>query len=466
MMKSLRRKEFTHIQNRPVKVVQFGAGNFLRGFADWIIDIMNEKNCFDGDVQIIQSISSSRSNHLNDQEGLYHVVTKGFDRGEIKEQIRLISCVRGTINANEEIPRFLEIAAYESLQFVVSNTTEAGIVFEEETYTEGQMPNSFPGKLTLFLHERFRKRLNPLVVLPCELIENNGDTLREKVIQYAEHWNLEPAFIHWIQNENIFCNTLVDRIVPGMPDETSGEVRSKTGFIDSMAIMAEPYYFWAIDAPPSVQNMFPADQCGLNVKYTNNLNQYRERKVRILNGAHTAMTPIAYLQGLRSVKACLADEKMRNLISSLIFNEIVPSLDDDRHELKKFAGQVIDRFANPYIEHKLMSISLNSIAKFRVRILPTILDYYQVNRTLPDGLMRSFAALIIFYRGYWKQDKIELKDQPEILAFFNMVWKHASLSSLAAQVLENRQLWGLNLNDVPGMHESILSHLELLLSEE
>jgi tagaturonate reductase len=465
-MNPLKRKEIIPIQDKAIKVVQFGAGNFLRGFVDWIFDIMNEKGCFDGHIQIIQSVSSSKANPLNDQEGLYHVMTRGLERGETIEQVRLITCVRGAINAQEDVQRFLEISSYESLQFLISNTTEAGIVFEEEPFEEGRMPKTFPGKLTLLLHERFRKRCTPLVILPCELIEDNGDTLREKVLQYARHWNLEPAFAKWVVNDNIFCNTLVDRIVPGGSDTITEEVGRKTGYFDPTAIMAEPYYFWAIDAPLAVQEMLPAEKCGLNIKYTGNLSYYRERKVRILNGAHTALMPVAYLAGLRTVKACFSDEKMRAFISSVIFDEIVPTLDGDRSDLNTFAGEVIERFTNPFIEHKLLSISLNSTAKFRVRILPTILRFHQVNHSLPEGLMRSFAALIIFYRGHWKQEEIELKDQSDVLAFFKTAWRQTDILLVARLVLENTQLWGSNLNEIPGMHVALSSALQSILSEE
>jgi tagaturonate reductase len=464
-MKSLKKKDFT-IQNRPIKVVQFGAGNFLRGFADWIIDIMNEKKCFDGDIQIIQSISPTKDNHLNDQDGLYHVIVNGLEEGKIKQEMRMITCVRGTMNAHEDAQRFLEIASGESLQFLISNTTETGIVFEEEPFEKGRIPKTFPGKVTVLLYERFQKHLAPLVILPCELIEDNGHTLREKVLLYAGHWGLEPAFTKWVVNENIFCNTLVDRIVPGASAATTEEVRSKTGLNDAMAIMAEPYYFWAIDAPPNVQQMLPADQCGLNVKYTNNLSYYRERKVKILNGAHTALMPVAYLNGFRSVKECMSDDNTRAFITSVMFKEIVSTLDGDRIQLENFAAQVIDRFANPFIEHKLLSISLNSIAKFRVRILPTILKYLKVKQSLPDGLMRSFAALMIFYRGQWKKEKIEVKDQTDVLAFFNVLWSQDDLPSITKQILENISFWGLNLNELPGMHASLTSHMESILSDE
>jgi tagaturonate reductase len=431
-----------------------------------MIDVMNENKCFDGDIQIIQSVSSSKDNYLNDQDGLYHVITKGLDSGKVTEHLRLISCVRGTINAQEEQKRFLEISAYESLQFVVSNTTEAGICFEEEAHEEGKIPKSFPGKLTVLLHERFKKRLNPLIILPCELIEDNGDTLRGKVLQYATYWGLSSAFSDWVRNENIFCNTLVDRIVPGGSNGIIEEIQRTTGVLDKMAVMVEPYYFWAIDAPAVVQQRLPADQCGLNVKFTNNLSYYRERKVKILNGAHTALTPVAYLRGLRSVKACMSDETIGNFISEVIYKEIVPTLPGDRNELNKFAEQVIDRFKNPFIEHQLLSIALNSISKFRVRILPTILKYYQVNQSLPGGLMRSFAALIVFYRGHWKQEEIKLKDQEDVLTFFREAWRENGVASVAQRVLGNEQLWGLNLSEIAGMSANLSAHLTSILSEE
>lgn len=465
-MKMLRRNEFAHLPLRPIKVVQFGAGNFLRGFADWIIDVMNENNYFDGDIQIIQSVSSSQKNSLNDQQGLYHVVIRGIQNREMTEQLRLISSVRGSINAHEDPKAFFDIAGYESLQVLISNTTEAGIVFEEEAFNEGCVPKTFPGKVTALLYERFRKGLTPLVILPCELIEENGSALRRIILQYAQHWALGDEFSEWIVSKNTFCNTLVDRIVPGNSDALAEKVLHSTGYVDAMAVMAEPYHFWAIEAPESVQAILPADKCGLNVVYTNNLSYYRERKVRILNGAHTALMPIAYLNGFRLVRECLADEMTRAFISSIIFDEIIPTLAGETGELEAFAETVIDRFTNPFIEHQLASISLNSIAKVRVRVLPTLEKYYQLRKTLPQGLMRSFAALMIFYRGHWRKERIELKDEPGVVAFFQEVWNHDDPSVVARLILENSGLWNASLSAIPGIHASLASHMNSILSEE
>lgn len=464
-MKLLRRNEIAYPNLRPIKVVQFGAGNFLRGFADWIIDVMNENNCFDGDIQIIQSVSSQK-NSLNDQQGLYHVVIRGIQNRQMTEQLRLISAVRGSVNAHEDPKAFFDIAGYESLQLLISNTTEAGIVFEEEAFNEGLVPKTFPGKVAALLYERFRKGLNPLVILPCELIEENGSALRRIILQYAQHWALGDEFSEWIVSKNTFCNTLVDRIVPGNSDALAENVLQSTGYADAMAVMAEPYHFWAIEAPASVQEILPADKCGLNVVYTNNLSYYRERKVRILNGAHTALMPIAYLNGFRLVRECLADEKTRAFISSIIFDEIIPTLSGEVGDLAAFAETVIDRFANPFVEHKLASISLNSIAKFRVRILPTVEKYYQLRKSLPQGLMRSFAALMIFYRGHWRNEKIEIKDEPRVVAFFQEVWNHDDISVVARLILENSELWNPGFSNIPGMHAALSSHMNSILSDE
>jgi len=464
-MKRLNRTTISNVKKSPIKVLQFGSGNFLRGFADWMIDVMNEKEAFGGNVEIVQSVSSSKDNHIQLQDGLYHVAVRGLVDNKLVDELRLITCVERTFNASENPGQFYLSAVNPDLRFVISNTTEAGITFVEEPFMEGGIPTSFPGKLTVLLHERFKARLGGLIVLPCELIEKNGMVLREQVVRYIRYWNFPAEFERWVTDQCIFCNTLVDRIVPGGSKSLADEIAQKTGYVDEIPVSVEPYYFWAIEGPSVVSMEFPADKCGLNVRYVNDLHYFRERKVRILNGGHTAMMPVAYLQGLRTVKECLSNEEIKSFIHSLIYEEIIPSVKGDQADLREFAKDVLQRFANPFVEHKLASIALNSIAKFKVRLLPTLLEYHQSTGNFPKHLIHSFAALIVFYRGHWKGETIPVNDDASTISFFNDVWK-GEQSQVAMRVLGNRSLWGQDLTELSGLVEAVSMRLDALLSLE
>jgi tagaturonate reductase len=464
-MKRLCRDTVPNLKANPIRVLQFGAGNFLRGFTDFIIDVMNEKGCFQGDVEIVQSVSSSRDNGLQLQDGLYHVAERGFVDHSLYEQLRLISCVVRTFSANEQPAHFYSAALNPDLRFVISNTTEAGIIFTEEPFEDGGIPRTFPGKLTRVLFERFKERLPGLIILPCELIEKNGTVLRDRIVQYIDHWRLPAEFEQWVIDQCIFCNTLVDRIVPGCSKSLMEQVAERTGYIDEIPVSVEPYYFWAIEAPPMVKEEFPADTCGLNVRFVQDLDYFRVRKVRILNGGHTAVMPVAYLLGLRTVKECLSHEPIKSFLNSVLFEEIIPTLKGDLVDLRGFAREVLDRFANPFVEHQLASIALNSIAKFKVRLLPTILEYHRTVGHFPKLLIRSFAALIVFYRGHWRGQNIPVNDDASVISFYDDVWQ-GEQSQIVSRVLGNHSMWGLNLAEIPGMTVAVSSELDLLLLSE
>jgi tagaturonate reductase len=284
-------------------------------------------------------------------------------------------------------------------------------------------------------------------------------------LQYINYWQLPIAFEHWVYAQCIFCNTLVDRIVPGSSKALMEEIAEKTGYIDNIPVSVEPYYFWAIEGPAIVKKEFPAEACGLNVRFVDDLNYFRERKVRILNGGHTALMPVAYLLGLRTVKECLAHDEVKSFLHSAIFDEIIPAMKGDHVDLRNFADDVLQRFANPFVEHQLASIALNSIAKFKVRVLPAILDYHKTTDAFPENLIHSFAALIVFYRGHWRDQKTPLNDDASVLGFFHEVWQ-GEKNQVAKRVLSNTSLWGINLDAVPGMVSAVLSRLDLLLSSE
>lgn len=452
-------------KKRPVKVLQFGTGNFLRGFADWMIEILNEKTDFDGSIHIIQSHGKSIPEDFVNQNYNYHVFVRGFQNGKIIDEKKLITSISGVSNPNLDYGFYLDLAKNPDLEFIISNTTEAGIVFDEKDIDPKKVPASFPGKLAALLYERFTflegNETKGLTILPCELIENNGDKLKECVIRYAVLWDFPQEFLAWLDTTCTFCNTLVDRIVPGFPKENFEEFEKKTGFRDHLAVVAEPYHFWAIEGPEALKSIFQTEKTGLNGHVVNNLQPYRLRKVRILNGAHTAMVTIAYLKGIRTVREAMEDPEISTYISDTIYKEIIPTLDLPKEELEQFAAEVLDRFRNPFIRHELLSISLNSISKFRVRVLPTILECHSRTGQFPENLIRSFADLIRFYKGNIDGESIPLKDEPAVLEFFEKVWKKENHEEIVETVLANEYLWGMDLNQIPGLRAKVNHYLEI-----
>lgn len=452
-------------KTRPVKVLQFGTGNFLRGFADWMVEILNEKTDFDGSIHIIQSHGKSIPEDFVKQNYNYHVFVRGFQNGKIIDEQKLITSINGVSNPNLDYGFYLDLAKNPDLQFIISNTTEAGIVFDEQDTDPKKVPASFPGKLAALLYERFtfleENETKSLTILPCELIENNGEKLKECVISYAVLWNFPQEFLAWLDTTCTFCNTLVDRIVPGFPKENFKEFEKKTGSRDHLAVVAEPYHFWAIEGPEALKAIFQTEKTGLNIHIVKNLQPYRLRKVRILNGAHTAMVPVAYLRGIRTVGEAMEDPFTSAFISDTIYKEIIPTLDLPKEELEQFAAEVLDRFRNPFIRHELISISLNSISKFRVRVLPTILEYHNRTGQFPENLIRSFADLILFYKGGIHGESIPLKDEQAVLEFFEKVWKKENLEEIVETVLGNEYLWGIDLTQIPGLKAKVIGYLEI-----
>lgn len=461
MLKKLNRTTSNQPQNRPVKVLQFGEGNFLRAFADWMVDILNERTGFNGAVQIVQPIAQGLGEKLNAQDGLYHVVLNGIQGGQARRDIRLVTCVSGVINPYENNALFLQAAENAHLRFIISNTTEAGITFDEKDSLHDAPAGTFPGKLTALLYHRYQffkgDKTKTVTLLPCELIEKNGETLRQMILQYIRLWDLPEGFRKWIADDTLFCNTLVDRIVPGFPKDNFNEISEQTGYDDGLVVMAEPFHLWVIepkgnaDATASLRKDLPLEKAGIEVKFAQDLAPYRTRKVRILNGAHTAMVPVAYLRGIRTVREAVDDSYTGGFIRMAIQEEIIPTLDLSREELQKFAADVIERFQNPFIRHELMSIALNSVSKFQVRVLPSLLEYARRKGDLPQRLVQSLAALIVFYKGKWKGEAIALNDTPAVLDFFKKTWSQGDLSAVAHRVLSNTDLWKTDLTKIDGL---------------
>lgn len=469
MIKKLNRKNAGITSSRPVKVLQFGEGNFLRAFVDWIVQTLNETTSFDGDVQVVQPINKGMGQMINDQDGLYHVVLNGIKNGKASTETKLITCLQEVINPYEDFKKYLATGENPSLQVIISNTTEAGIAFDEKDTDPSSLPDSFPGKVTVLLHHRFNHFKGAadkgLVIIPCELIDKNGEKLKQTILQYIDHWKLSGEFKNWVLNSNTFCNTLVDRIVPGFPKETIDEIKSEIGYDDNLVVMAEPFHLWVIEAPDAVKEKFPTEKAGLDVLFVKDQSPYRTRKVRILNGAHTSLVPVAYLSGLRTVRESVEDPKIGAFIKETIYDEIIPTLDLSLDELNKFAHDVIERFQNPYVKHEIASIALNSVSKFKVRVLPSLLEYYHRKKQLPNHLVYSLACLIQFYKGAWHNEILPVNDSADIMDFFAEVWKSGGEKEIAQRVLSNVNFWDQDLTQVPGLTEKITSHLQQLKTE-
>lgn len=464
MLKRLTRKNISDSGLRPVRVLQFGEGNFLRAFCDWMIDILNEKTTFNSSVQIVQPIKSGMGALINEQEGLYHLVLNGIQNGERLRSTRLIRCVSGVQNPYQDFEGYLKLAENPDLQFVLSNTTEAGIAYGAGDKGLATLPDSFPGKITAFLHRRFQhfkgNATAGLIFMPCELIDKNGAILKEIVLRYASEWNLGTQFIAWVKDHNTFCNTLVDRIVPGFPKDTIKDILEETQYDDKLVVMAELFHLWVIEGPDHIKEKFPVHRAGLEVKFVNDLAPYRTRKVRILNGAHTALVPVAYLHGQRLVSEAMNDEVSGKFIREAIEEEIIPTLDLPRAELRSFADDVIQRFQNPFIKHELASIALNSVSKYKVRVLPSVLKYIELNNTPPKRLLHSLAALIRFYKGTWKGEALPVNDTPDVLTTFGQAWSKNDPRSVTTAILSNRALWDVDLNAIPGVIDVVAGALD------
>ncbi len=436
------------------KVLQFGEGNFLRAFVDWMIDEANDEGLFDGSIVLVQPINMGMVNMINDQDGLYTLVMRGLENGKKTEKVKAI-------------------AESEDLKIIVSNTTEAGISYVEGDRFEDRLPKSFPAKITSFLHHRYTHFQGAedkgILLLPVELIDNNGPELKRIVMQYAKEWNLAPEFLKWMENHCTFANTLVDRIVTGYPRDEAAAYSKKFGYEDNLMVTSEVFNLWVIEADKKYADLLPIAKTSANVIWTDDVRPYKKRKVRILNGAHTSTVLAAYLSGYDYVGQFIEDEDFNAFLRSLIFDEIIPTIDLPKDELKAFADAVFERFGNPYIKHRLLDISLNSVSKFTARCLPSLLDYKEREGKLPERMTYALAALIKFYdiskeeTGYFgvreNGDKYPVKDDEKNLEFFAAIWKEKDLSILVRETLMNESLWHEDLTKLEGLYDEVLKHL-------
>ncbi|MFY0651744.1 MAG: tagaturonate reductase [Cyclobacteriaceae bacterium] len=456
----------------PERILQFGEGNFLRAFANWMIHKMNKEAGFDAGVVVVQPIDRGLAQMLNDQDGLYTLYLNGIKNGQAVSEHEVIDCIQRALDPYTQYDEYLAIAENPDLRFILSNTTEAGISYSEGDLLGDAPAKSFPAKLTALLHKRFQTfngdSLKGLIIIPCELIDRNGDNLKRIILQYADKWNLEPGFKSWLDEANTFCNTLVDRIVPGYPKSKIDKITAELGYKDNLVVEGEQFHLWVIEGPKEVANEFPSEEVGLNVIFTDDMAPYRTRKVRILNGAHTSMVPVSYLYGIETVRESVEDDVIGAFVQKTIFEEICPTLDLPEEELKSFANDVLDRFRNPYLVHALMSISLNSISKFKTRVLPSILEYHNRKGELPQRLVFSMASLFAFYKREVGDKQIDLNDDQDVLDFFKSTWvgydgSSTSVEKVTKNILAKADFWGQDLAALDGLVTAVSENIKSIL---
>lgn len=469
------------LKNAPERVLQFGEGNFLRAFADYWFDMANEKAGWNGKCVLVQPIAQGLTQLINRQEGLYTLYLRGRQNGEKVDAKRVISSVSRCLNPYEkqDYDAMMDVAAGEALEYIVSNTTEAGIVYAPSCRLEDCPPASFPAKLTQVLLHRWRAGRPGVVVLSCELIDNNGKELLRCVNQYIKQWGLEEGFARWVNGDCTFCSTLVDRIVPGRIRDAAEAARleDENGYRDALIDVGEVFGVWNIEGTEWLAEKLPFRAAGLNCPVVPDVTPYKKRKVRILNGAHTGFVLGAYLAGYDIVRDCMQDDVILGFMNRMLHEEVIPTLPLDRQDLEAFAAAVQDRFNNPFINHELMSITLNSTSKWRARNMPSLLEYAQTAGKLPPCLAMSFAAYIAFYSSDIqalteqglvcrrpKGNEYTVSDDRWVLEFYYSR-RGVSDETLVHDVMTNEKMWGQDLTLVPGFEQAAAENLRRIRTE-
>ena len=469
------------LKNAPERVLQFGEGNFLRAFTDYWFDMANEKAGWNGKCVLVQPIAQGLTQLINRQEGLYTLYLRGRQNGEKVDAKRVISSVSRCLNPYEkqDYDAMMDVAAGEALEYIVSNTTEAGIVYDPSCRLEDCPPASFPAKLTQVLLHRWRAGWPGVVVLSCELIDNNGKELLRCVNQYIKQWGLEEGFARWVNGDCTFCSTLVDRIVPGRIRDAAEAARleDENGYRDALIDVGEVFGVWNIEGPEWLAEKLPFRAAGLNCPVVPDVTPYKKRKVRILNGAHTGFVLGAYLAGYDIVRDCMQDDVILGFMNRMLHEEVIPTLPLDRQDLEAFAAAVQDRFNNPFINHELMSITLNSTSKWRARNMPSLLEYAQTAGKLPPCLAMSFAAYIAFYSSDIqalteqglvcrrpKGNEYTVSDDRWVLEFYYSR-RGVSDETLVHDVMTNEKMWGQDLTLVPGFEQAAAENLRRIRTE-
>ena len=471
------------LKNAPERVLQFGEGNFLRAFADYWFDMANEKAGWNGKCVLVQPIAQGLTQLINRQEGLYTLYLRGRQNGEKVDVKRVISSVSRCLNPYEkqDYDAMMDVAAGEALEYIVSNTTEAGIVYDPSCRLEDCPPASFPAKLTQVLLHRWRAGRPGVVVLSCELIDNNGKELLRCVNQYIKQWGLEEGFARWVNGDCTFCSTLVDRIVPGRIRDAAEAARleDENGYRDALIDVGEVFGVWVIEGDEKLNDVLPFKKAGLfdKVFVTPDMSPYKKRKVRILNGAHTGFVLGAYLAGENIVRDCMNDETIRGFMNKMLYEEVIPTLPLDKNDLMEFAAAVTDRFNNPFVNHELMSISLNSTSKWKARNMPSFLGYIEEKGELPECLTMSLAAYIAFYSNDIQSltdaglvcrrpagNEYTVSDDRWALEFY-YAHKDDSAEELVHAVLSNEKMWDQDLTKIAGLEEKVTADLKKIRTE-
>ena len=473
-------KDISTRVSRPVRVVQFGEGNFLRAFADRMIDEANEKGSFNGNIVLVKPIEYGSLDLFREQDCFYTVLMRGRENGEVVNAPRVVTSVCRAVCAVEEYADFMDLAGEPDLSVIISNTTEAGIVFDGGDRFDAEPPATYPGKLTKFLFERYTRfggdPSRGVMILPVELIEDNGGKLRECVTKFVDLWGLPEDFKNWLDTACLITSTLVDRIVTGCPKGEGEEEKiwEELGYEDRLLDICEPFGLWVIetDDVPRAKSILDLEAAGMPVIYTDNMKPYRERKVRILNGAHTSFVPAAFLAGHDIVRECMSDDTVRPFIDAAIYREIAPFVKLPPEEVKKFADSVCERFDNPFIDHALISIALNSVSKWKARVLPSLKDYASARGVVPPCLAMSFAALCRFYAKGEKTEngffgtrdagKYEIRDDAAVIDFFARFGKE---DDIVRRFAKNADFWGEDLTAIPGFSDAVTLWYELIVNE-
>ena len=462
-MKELNRKT-ANAKQYPERIIQFGEGNFLRAFVDWIVWNMNVKADFNASVVVVQPIAQGMVDMLNKQDCLYHVNLQGLDQGVAVDSLTMIDVISRALNPYTENEAFMKLAEQPEMRFIISNTTEAGIAFDPSCKLTDVPASSYPGKLTQLLYHRFKTfhgdKTKGFIIFPCELIFLNGHKLKETIFQYIELWNLEEAFKAWFEEACGVYATLVDRIVPGFPRKDILTIQDKLQYNDNLVVQAEIFHLWVIEAPKEVAEEFPADKAGLNVLFVPSEEPYHERKVTLLNGPHTVLSPVAYLSGLNIVREACQHEVIGKYIDKVMFGELLETLNLPKDELIQFGKDVLERFNNPFVDHQVTSIMLNSFPKYQTRDLPGLKTYFDRKGVLPSGLVLGLAAIITYYRGGKRgDDEIKIQDDVKITTLLTDLWATGCTKKVAEGVLNAEFIWGENLNLIPGLTEKIVYYL-------
>ncbi|MCQ2524461.1 MAG: tagaturonate reductase [Lachnospiraceae bacterium] len=466
-------KEIVSKPQRPVKVLQYGEGNFLRAFVDYMFDICNEEGSFDGSIVMVKPTNRGGVEKYKAQDNLYNVSLRGLVDGKATVTNRVITSIHDTISPYEDYEGYVSYAHEAKLEYIVSNTTEAGIVWDEADKWDINPSITFPGKLTKFLYERFTffngNKDKGLIILPVELIDDNGKVLLECVNKYIDLWGLSLDFKTWVNESCEFCSTLVDRIVSGFPKGEEEKLYEELGYEDELFTVGEPFALWVIESKLDLKERLPFTRAGLPVVYTDDLKPYKKRKVRILNGAHTSFVLASYLAGNDIVLESMKDKLIYDFMKDTLYKEVIPTLTLDKKDLEDFAEAVIERFENPFVKHALLSISLNSVSKWKARCMPSLLDYISQKNELPLHLTFSLAALMAFYSstelkenalvGKRGNEEYPIKDDLSVLEFFKE-YSTKDTKEFVHAFLSNEEFWGQDLSTLLDIEERVCAYLE------